>query len=163
MESGDDSGGHGEVTFGKEFWRHLMDLFEDDLDEQVMSIEFWAYNVLRLVALFLIIPAWIIIGLVAAGWLWPPQIRENIYTSTVSKHSSEIERQDYLRKTQVASLQKEAKELQEDMNKELKIDRTHIVQMKSAIAERRLEIANEMKQIKRLMTMLFEQQSGFDT
>ena len=29
-----------EVTFGKEFWKRLMDLFEDDIDEGIFSFEF---------------------------------------------------------------------------------------------------------------------------
>jgi len=44
---------------------------------------------------------------------------------------------------------------------ELARDRTQMVQMKSAVAERKVEIANEMKHVKRIVTMLFEQQAGF--
>lgn len=152
--------GHVEVSFGKEFWKRLMDLFEDEVDDDIMSIEFWAYNLLRVVTALFIIPAWIILGIFSAGWFWPPQLRELIFTSTVSKHSSESEREDELRKTQVTMLQKEVKELSEDMTQELKVDRIQVVQMKSAVADRRAEIANEMKHIKRIMTMLFDQQAA---
>jgi hypothetical protein len=43
---------------------------------------------------------------------------------------------------------------------ELAIDRTYLVQMKSLVAERKLEIQSEMKHIKRIVTMLFEQQGS---
>eukprot|EP00540_Astrosyne_radiata_P022709 CAMPEP_0116868400 /NCGR_PEP_ID=MMETSP0418-20121206/27173_1 /TAXON_ID=1158023 /ORGANISM="Astrosyne radiata, Strain 13vi08-1A" /LENGTH=249 /DNA_ID=CAMNT_0004504361 /DNA_START=250 /DNA_END=999 /DNA_ORIENTATION=+ len=153
--------GRVEVVFGKEFWKRLMDLFEDEIEDQVMSVEFWAYNFLRLVAALVIIPCWVLLGLLTVGWLWPPQLREYIFTSTVSKHSSETEKEDELRRTQVAMLKKEVTALREEMTMELKVDRTQVVQMKSSMNDKRAEIANELKQIKRIMTMLFEQQSAF--
>uniref|UniRef100_A0A7S1DBF1 Ion transport domain-containing protein n=2 Tax=Cyclophora tenuis TaxID=216820 RepID=A0A7S1DBF1_CYCTE len=157
-----DETGHVDVVFGKEFWKRLMDLFEDDIDDSFMSVEFWAYNFLRMLTAVIIIPFWVFLGVLSAGWLWPPQLREAIFTSTVSKHSSESEKEDEQRRTQVVSLQKEVEELKDEMMKELKVDRTQVVQMKSSVAERRVEIANEMKHIKRIMTMLFEQ-SALDT
>lgn len=155
-----DHNGHVDVSFGKEFWKRLMDLFEDDVEDNFMSVEFWAYILLRVFAALFIIPAWICLGIFSAGWLWPPQLREYIFTSTVSKHSSESEREDELRKTQVLMLQREVKELAEEMTQELKVDRIQVVQMKSAVADRRAEIAGEMKHIKRIMTMLFDQQAA---
>ena len=154
--------GHGDTMFGKEFWKRLMDLFEDDVEESMFTVEFWAYNFLRLMTGIIIIPLWVIIGVLSAGWLWPPQIREYIFTSTVAKHSSETEREAELRRTQVAMLQKEVMSLQDTMTHEMKVDRIHVVQMKSSIAERRAEIANEMKHINRIITMLFEQGSSFE-
>mmetsp|Transcript_14949 Transcript_14949/g.21905 ORF Transcript_14949/g.21905 Transcript_14949/m.21905 type:complete len:844 (-) Transcript_14949:121-2652(-) len=157
-----DADEHTEVVFGREFWKRLMDLFEDDIDGGAMSAEFWAYNLLRVTTAIIIIPSWVILGMFSAGWLWPPQVREAIFTSTVTQHNSETEREDELRKTQVIKLRGEVAELKEEMGKELKVDRTQVVQMKSLVAERRAEIANEMKHIKRIMTMLFEQQSNLD-
>ena len=154
--------GHGDTMFGKEFWKRLMDLFEDDVEESMFTVEFWAYNFLRLMTGIIIIPLWVIIGVLSAGWLWPPQIREYIFTSTVAKHSSETEREAELRRTQVAMLQKEVMSLQDTVTHEMKVDRIHVVQMKSSIAERRAEIANEMKHINRIITMLFEQGSSFE-
>jgi hypothetical protein len=57
-------------------------------------------------------------------------------------------------------IQKEVEDLEEDMFQELKVDRIQVVQMKSSIADRRAEIANEMKHIKRIMTVLFDQQAA---
>jgi hypothetical protein len=155
-----ESTGHVDVSFGREFWKRLMDLFEDDVEDSIVSVEFWAYTLLRVAAAVVIIPSWFALGIFSAGWLWPPQLREMIFTSTVSKHSSESEREDELRKTQVRMLQREVFELKEDLAQELTVDRIQVVQMKSSIAERRAEIANEMKHIKRIMTMLFDQQAA---
>jgi hypothetical protein len=148
------------ASFGKEFWKRLMDLFEDDIDESVFSFEFICYTFLRFCTLFYIIPAWVFVGILSAGWLWPPQIREFVFTSNVSRHNSESEKEDELRKTQVQNLKSEIGVLKEDLLQELAIDRTHVVQMKSLVAERKLEIQSEMKHIKRIVTMLFEQQGS---
>jgi hypothetical protein len=148
-----------QVTFGKEAWKRLMDLFEDDIDDNVLSFEFICYMFLRFMAIA-VIPLWTLGGAAVAGWLWPPQIREKLFTSAVSKHSSESEKEEELRKTQVQRLKVEINALKDELLQELAMDRTQVVQMKSAVAERKLEIQNEMKHIKRIVTMLFEQQGS---
>jgi hypothetical protein len=160
-------GGDGETPvastgnlFGKEFWKRLMDLFDDEIDEDMLSLEFWAYIMLRCFTALIIIPFWILFGACTLGWLWPPQVREAIFTSAVSKHSSDSAREDELRKTQVALLQKEVNDLRDYLAQELAIDRTQVVQMKSQIDQRKTDIENELKNIKRIVTMLFEQQAS---
>jgi ribosomal protein L29 len=76
----------------------------------------------------------------------------------VFKHSSETEREDELRKTQVKSLQQEVAELKDELVQELAMDRTQVVQIKSQIAERKIEISNEMKEIKRIVEVIFSRQ-----
>ena len=149
-----------EVTFGKEFWKRLMDLFEDDIDEGILSFEFFCYTLLRIATAVFIIPSWILIGLVSMGWFWPPQIREAVFTSTVFKNTNSAEHEEVLRKTQVKILEQQVKILKGDLLQELTINRTQVVQIKSLVAERKLEIQNEMKHIKRIVTLLFEQQSS---
>jgi hypothetical protein len=149
-----------DASFGKDFWKRLMDLYEDETDDSLFSLEFICYSVLRLSTALFIIPAWILVGLCTAGWFWPPQIREFIFTSTVSKHNSETEKEDELRKNQLIKLQAEIGTFREELLQELAFDRTQLVQMKSLVAERKLEIQGEMKHIKRIVTMLFEQQGS---
>jgi len=157
-DSAENSGGG---VFGKDSWKRLMDLFEDEIDDSVVSLEYFLYTLLRFTVAVIVIPLWICLGLPTAGWLWPPQIREAVFTSSVFKHANEQEREDELRKIQVKKLEQEVKELKDDLVQELARDRTQMVQMKSAVAERKVEIANEMKHVKRIVTMLFEQQAGF--
>jgi hypothetical protein len=157
---GNPSSMNSDASFGKDFWKRLMDLFEDELDDSFFSFEFICYSALRIVTALFIIPAWILMGLITAGWFWPPQIREFIFTSTVSKHNSEAEKEDEMRKNQVIKLKVEIGAFKDDLLRELALDRTQLVQMKSLVAERKMEIQGEMKHIKRIVTMLFEQQSS---
>lgn len=82
--------GHTDEIFGKELWKKIIELFEDEVEEGILSFDFWAYAVLRLLAAVFIIPLWLVLGVVTVGWFWPPQIREAVLTSTVSKHSSDV-------------------------------------------------------------------------
>jgi ribosomal protein L29 len=83
-----------------------------------------------------------------------------VFTSTVFKHSSDTEKEDDLRKTQVKQLQHEVSALKDELVQELALDRTQVIQIKSQVAERKQEIANEMKHIKRIVEVLFERQAG---
>lgn len=149
-----------EAVMGKELWRQIMELFEDEVEEGIVSFTFLAYTLLRMAAI-LIIPLWIAGGFLTLGWLWPPQVREAFSTSTVSKHSSDAQKENELRKTQMLQLQEEVKTLSDELLHELALDRSQVVQLKNQVAERKQEIANEMKNIKRIVAMLFERQSTF--
>ncbi|KAL3907372.1 MAG: hypothetical protein SGILL_008903, partial [Bacillariaceae sp.] len=145
-----------EVTFGKDVWKALTDLFEYEPDEGVLSFEFFCYLILRVCAIG-IIPLWILAGAVVAGWLWPPQVREKLFTQVVSKHSSESEKEEELRKTQVQRLKVEIDGLKDELLQELAMDRTNVLQMKSSVTESKIQLQSELRAIKRTVTMLFEQ------
>jgi len=144
-------------SWGKQFWESVMELYQD-VDEGLLSIDFFAYTVLRILSAVFLIPLWFLLGLFTMGWFWPPQIREFIFTRKVFAHTNEQAKEDELRKRQVTNLETELFNLKEDLLQELAMDRTQVVQIKSQVAERRQEIANEMRQIKKLVTLLFERQ-----
>lgn len=91
--------------------------------------------------------------------MWPPQVREAIFTSTVFAHTTDLAKEDEQRKTQIVKLKQEVSELKEDILQELALDRTHVMQLRTQVAERRTEIVNEMRDIKRLVALLFERQT----
>jgi len=144
-----------EVTHGSDTWRMMMDLlFEDELD----GFAYYLYIPIRLVLIFFVIPFWFLAGVITVGILWPPQIRRFFFTSNISQ-LSEADQEDQMRKTQIDSLHVQIDEVKNEILQELTRDRTQIVQLRSLVAERRLEINNELKHIKRTVTMLFEQQA----
>lgn len=144
-----------EAVFGKEMWKQIMDLYDDDMEDGMMTFEFWAYTFLRVVGAILI-PAWILLGAATFGILWPPQVREAVFTSTVFAHTTDLAKEDEQRRTQIVKLQQEVSELKEDILQELALDRTHVMQLRSNVAERKADIANEMRDIKRMVALLFE-------
>ena len=66
----------------RELWQSLIDIFDysERKNALFISFEFWMYTALRIVTAIVIIPMWIIFGILSAGWLWPPQVRERAYT-----------------------------------------------------------------------------------
>jgi len=154
----DVKSGYTETVFGKELWKRIMDLFVDDIEEGVVSLDFLAYTMMRLVAI-IVIPLWLLLGVFTVGWLWPPQVREAIFTSTVFKHTTDSQRRDEQRKTQITSLQQDVKALNDDLMQEIALDRTQVLQLKSQMAEKKMEIANEVRNIKRIVAIIFERQS----
>jgi Ion transport protein len=159
LGEGHESSGRGDQQFGKALWVQVMELFEDDIDDGYMSFDFLLYTALRIAVALFVIPLWILLGVVTLGWFWPPQVREAVFTSTVFKHSSDTEKEDELRKTQVKKLKDDVMGLKDELLQELALDRTQVVQMKSQVAERKLEISNEMKEIKKIVAILFERQT----
>jgi hypothetical protein len=152
----DTSSGRSEQAFGKQLWSQAMELFEDDVDDGFLSVDFLLYTLLRIFVAVFLIPLWLLLGVVTLGWCWPPQVREAVFTSTVFKHSSDTEKEDELRKHQVKKLQEEVMALKDELLQELALDRTQVVQMKSQVAERKIEISNEMTDIKKIVAILFE-------
>lgn len=155
----DNDTGRTSQQFGQVLWVQTMELFEDDVEGGVFSLDFFLYTVLRLIVAIFVIPLWLFMGLITLGWCWPPQIRERVFISTVFQHSSDSEKADELRRTQVKILQEEVIGLKDELLQELALDRTQVVQMKSQVAERKLEISNEMKEIKKIVAILFERQT----
>ena len=151
--------GRATQQFGQVLWVQTMELFEDDVEGGIFSLDFILYTVLRLFVAVFVIPLWLFMGLITLGWCWPPQIRERVFISTVFHHSSDSEKADELRRTQVKILQEEVVGLKDELLQELALDRTQVVQMKSQVAERKLEMSNEMKEIKKIVAILFERQT----
>jgi len=144
-----------EVTTGADSWSWIMDLlFEDELD----GFAYYLYIPIRLILIVFIVPAWFFAGAMTFGILWPPQIRRFFFTSNVSK-MTEADKEDALRKTQIEGLHVQIDEMRNEVLQELARDRTQIVQLRSLVGERKMEINNELKHIKRTVTMLFEQQA----
>lgn len=147
-----------QANLGRDTWKQLMDLYDDEIEDGMMSFDFWAHVMLRVLGA-VIIPFWLLVGLITFGWLWPPQVRERLLSSTVFAHTTDMAKEDEQRKTQIAKLQQEVSELKEDILQELAMDRTHVMQLRSQVAERKSEIAAEMRDIKRLLALLFERQA----
>lgn len=145
---------------GEQYWKNLMDIYEDDVNATTLSFEYFIVSVVRLLAFVFVIPAWILLGLITLGWFWPPQIREYIFTSAIAKHSSETAKEEELRSVQIVNIKAELVAMGEELRFELAQDRTQIVQTKSLVAERKMAINAEMKNIQRIVAMLFEQQGN---
>eukprot|EP00584_Thalassiosira_punctigera_P026146 CAMPEP_0172577396 /NCGR_PEP_ID=MMETSP1067-20121228/138210_1 /TAXON_ID=265564 ORGANISM="Thalassiosira punctigera, Strain Tpunct2005C2" /NCGR_SAMPLE_ID=MMETSP1067 /ASSEMBLY_ACC=CAM_ASM_000444 /LENGTH=865 /DNA_ID=CAMNT_0013370083 /DNA_START=115 /DNA_END=2712 /DNA_ORIENTATION=+ len=139
-----------------EYWKKFMYLFDDDIDDHgVMSVEFIIYNILRIFAAVIIIPLWIIIGLLSMGLLWPPQVREKLLTSQMSRRSeqSTAERD---RLDQVNRFKEDLLAFQEEVKVDMEKGRDELYIIKAVLDTTKTEIHKEMNDVKEIVTDLFE-------
>ena len=135
-----------------------MQLFDqhlyDDIDFHPSNVDFWCFFLFRALAVIFIIPLWIVAGIVTAGWLWPPQIREWLFIqkeTTISRSDLEKQKLD-----QLIEIQNNIKSLKADISKELSSDRDEITRMKNQIEVVQGKIASDLQQVRELMTTLLD-------
>jgi len=143
-------------SFGSDTWDTLMHFLADE--SETTAMEYFSGAALRFATIVFIVPSWIVLGMCTAGWFWPPQIRAFIFTSAELKYNSESEKEEELRNTQVEKVKTELATMGEELRQELALDRMQVMQTKTVVAQRKTEIQAEMKNIQRLVTMLFEDQ-----
>jgi hypothetical protein len=139
-------------------WRNLVQLFDqhlyDDVDFHPTNVDFWCFFVFQALAVIFIIPVWIVAGLVTAGWLWPPQIREWLFNQKETAMSrSDLEKQKL---EQLKEIQNNIKGLKAEIRKVLATDRDEIMRMKTEMEGAHYGIASDLQQVRELMTTLVD-------
>lgn len=135
-------------------WSQIMVLFDANLYDDIDILESWVYNLFRIISIFFIIPLWIVAGLLTAGLLWPPQIRESLFVQKeVFASRAEIERKKL---EQLKEVQSEMKNLKQDIMREIANDRDDVIRMKSDIETVQGEVLADLQQIKDLLASLLE-------
>ena len=155
--AGEDMGGpassYDESTeFFREAWHQLMLLFDANLYEDIDWIETWVYNIFRIFSIFPVIPLWLAIGGITAGWLWPPQVREWLFVQKETEISrAEIERQKL---SQLILIQTDLKTLKQEIMREMACDRDEMIRMKAEVEAVQGEVYADLQQVKELMDSL---------
>ena len=139
-------------------WKNLVQLFDqhlyDDIDMSPSNLEFWCYFLFRGLAVVLVIPLWIIAGIITAGWLWPPQVREWLFV----QQETAISRADLEKHKleQLKEIQKNIKSLQIDLKREMALDRNEMGRMRSEVDAVQSEVMSDLQQVRELMTTLLD-------
>jgi hypothetical protein len=139
-------------------WKSLMNLFDphmnDSYDVSPSSFEFWCYILVRLAAVFIVIPVWLLVGLASAGWLWPPQVREYL----LKQKKVAISRADMAEQvtTQMTELQNEIWNLRAEIRGEVLHDRKEFLQVKAEVEAVQAEVMADLLQVKEIMVTLLE-------
>ena len=146
-----------DITWERILWKKLIECFDPEVDNQGVGLFF--YVPLRIFIAMFLIPFWLLIGIISAGWLWPPQVREGLFVQAVSipEDSGEI-REVEKRIEEVSGLRKDLEYVQGGMVHEFKQDRRDMTELKNQVKGIKKELKKEMKNIKQVMTSLFEVQ-----
>jgi len=151
----DESGKQSASSF-RNGWESVMNLFGPSLyetyDANPSSLEFWCYVLVKVVAVIVVIPVWLIVGLLTAGWLWPPQVREYLF----KQKKVAISRADMAEQVtaQVNDLKNELKKLRAEMKSEMKSDRKEFAQVKADVVAMQAEVMADLLQVKEIMVLL---------
>jgi hypothetical protein len=145
-----------------DWWQQVMHLFDQNLYDDIAlsprNMEFWCYFFMQATAVVLIIPLWILAGLVTAGILWPPQIREYLF---VQKETS-ISRADLDKSKleQLREIQTSIKFLKVDLKREMASDRDEMIRMKTEVESIQHDVMSDLAQVKDLMSTLIDMGGG---
>ena len=139
-------------------WKSIVQLFDqnlyDDIDLSADNVEFWCYLFFQGTAIIFVIPLWIIAGLITAGWLWPPQIREYLFVqneTAISRADLEKQKLDQLKEIQTKVIA-----LKSEIKREMSGDREEMIRMKSEVEAIQLEVMTDLVQVRELMTTLLD-------
>merc|ERR1719253_2421381 len=135
------------VTNFRNGWNSIMNLFDSQLyetyDVSPSSFEFWCYVLVRVAAVMIVIPVWLIAGVFTAATLWPPQIREYLF----KQRKVAISRADI--SEQVTAQIQELKD-------EMKSDRREFSQVKAEVQAVQAEVMADLLQVKEIMVTLLD-------
>jgi hypothetical protein len=140
-------------------WQSLWYTFEFGPNETIWSHQFWAFRSLPVLGATVAIPCWFLSGVFTCGAVWPPQIREWLFSSSPWKRTlaqKEEELQEHRRREEY-KLEFEVVETRVNFYQGLAENRQQLAQIKASVAERKQEIRKEMKKIRVVMGNLFEQ------
>ena len=164
-DQGDKTGAKEEkedISWERILWKKLVECFDPGKEEnktKMLCLLPW-----RICISTFLIPFWLLVGVLSAGWLWPPQVREGLFVQRVSMPEDNTTAQDAeLRMQEVGELRDELSQVQTELVDAFIEDRKEMDVLKIKIAKVRKELKNEMKNIKKTMTALFQvQQEAFN-
>jgi len=158
-----DSVDHTATTvYFREGWKQLMMLFDsnlyDDIDLTPGNIEFWCYLCFQILAVIFFIPVWILAGILTAGWLWPPQVREFLLVQKETAISrAELE---HKKLEQLKQISAELKSFKAELGREMQSDRDDMVRLKLEVEAVQSEVLSDLMQVKELMQTLLDLGGG---
>mmetsp|Transcript_17798 Transcript_17798/g.37141 ORF Transcript_17798/g.37141 Transcript_17798/m.37141 type:complete len:913 (-) Transcript_17798:754-3492(-) len=146
-----------ELSWERILWKKLIECFDPEVDAKGLGVFF--YGPLRVFISMFLIPFWLLLGILSAGWLWPPQVREGLFVQKVSMPEDSGQAQESeKRMAEVEELQESLERVQNDLVEEFSADRKEMIELRDQVKAIKKELKDEMKNIKQVMTSLFEVQ-----
>jgi len=145
-----------EILWERILWKKLIECFDPEVDSGGMGMIL--YLPLRIFISMFLIPFWLLLGILSAGWLWPPQVREGLFVQKVSTVEDDEGNEMARNMEEVEYLKKEVQSAQEHLVSELTSNRKEVTVLKDQVIDIKRELKEELKNIKGVMTSLFQVQ-----
>jgi hypothetical protein len=143
------------ISWERILWKKLIECFDPDMDDGMGMV---LYAPLRIFVSMFLIPFWLLLGILSAGWLWPPQIREGLFVQKVSVEDTDEVHDIQKHIEQVDKLMINLNTLKEGFVHETEVDRKDMIRLRNQVRSIKTELKNEMKNIKGVMTSLYKVQ-----
>ena len=135
------------------WWKNVVQVFEDQ-ELNKCSFEYFFYFIIRFVAIFLVIPIWLLVGLVTAGMLWPPQVREFLL---LQKTTEKFKVDDALHGFyELSELKENMARFKLQVKAQMKADRDEIKSFGEAAREVKSSTMADLEQIREVMQSMLE-------
>mmetsp|Transcript_15768 Transcript_15768/g.23164 ORF Transcript_15768/g.23164 Transcript_15768/m.23164 type:complete len:127 (+) Transcript_15768:1883-2263(+) len=115
-------------------------------------MEFWCYLLLRVITA-VIIPLWLMAGLVSAGCLWPPQVREWLLVGKTTDEFKEAEKDSF---SEVVALKKEIEGFKNTVRSQMKGDREEVKAFRAEAESFKKSMMADLSQVNEIMSTLLE-------
>lgn len=146
-----------DISWERILWKKLIECFDPEVDSNGMGMIL--YVPLRVFISMFLIPFWLLLGILSAGWLWPPQVREGLFVQKVSMPEDSGEAKEMeKRMEEVSDLKKDLLTTQEQLTSQFVEDRKDMTALTDQVKDIKRELKEEMRNIKGVMTSLFEVQ-----
>lgn len=145
-----------DISWERILWKKLIECFDPEVDSTGMGMIL--YVPLRVFVSMFLIPFWLLLGILSAGWLWPPQVREGLFVQQVTAADAGEPNEMEKRIEEVSELKKDLKTVQTELVGQSVKDRKDVTALKDQVVNLKRELKEEMRNIKGVMTSLFEVQ-----
>ena len=144
-----------EVSWERILWKKLIECFDPEVGSGGMGMVL--HVPLRLFVSMFLIPFWLLLGILSAGWLWPPQVREGLFVQKVSMAEDEEDKNEAWVE-EVGDLRGDLGAARERMVAQFLRERSDVRALRDRVRDVKGELKEELKNIKGVMTSLFEVQ-----
>lgn len=136
----------------REAWHQIIMLYDVSLYDDIDWWETFIYNIFRIFCALVIIPLWLTLGAVTAGWLWPPQVREYLFAQkeVVLSHA-ELARKKL---EQLQGIQDDLKRAKTEIVRERASNREDMMRIRVEVEMIQGEVLADLQQVKEVMTSL---------
>ncbi len=134
-------------------WKSITNIFDKDLNRmEVWSLSFLCLTLVRITIIFIVIPLWIVLGLLTAGSAWPDQWRKKILEQniTVHNHSSSI--------PGLKKIMDDLEDLQQEVKTKLASNQAIANQLRTDVASIETTVNEDLKEICKVMANFLETQ-----
>ena len=125
----------------------------EDTDDTPL-VEVILYSFLRMLIILVIIPIWISLGIISAGWLFPPQVREWMFIMNEAQELPLNAKTTENMEEEIDKLKKEVKKIKAKTQAQLFAVRQDCLALKEEVEEMRISVQDELKIIKSVANAL---------